>query len=57
MTPSTPKKGKAPAVPREPWNDIMYVADGAGFRTEDDATQTADHVLRGPVSLTKDWNC
>jgi hypothetical protein len=32
MTPSTPKKGKAPAVPREPWNDIMYGADGAGFR-------------------------
>jgi hypothetical protein len=32
MTPSTPKKSKAPAVPSEPWDDIMYGEDGAVFR-------------------------
>jgi hypothetical protein len=32
MTPSTPKKSNALAVPREPWDDIMYGADEAGFR-------------------------
>jgi hypothetical protein len=29
---STPKKSKAPAVPREPWDDITYGADEASFR-------------------------